>query len=194
MSDNTNTENTEESTPDLTNVKVDQVLEVCREVGCVVGEVRSYFVIEAPNFNKKCLYVGKAKRRLTRIDLSGFVAEDHDAITHLSAEEAKALKLGAVRGQIEPKKLRDETIDVLDAVRQLALQILEDEEGFKLGKRQVKVEEVMTEETTSSENVDEAVRLAEEAEELFNADADEEEVEVDAEDLATAMNELAATA
>jgi hypothetical protein len=148
-------ESTATETVDLTNVTVDTVLELCQELGCVVGELKSYMVVEAPTFNKKCLYVGKAKRRMTRLDISGFEPEAHAAISPLSGDDAKALKLGAVRGQILPKEIREESTDVLEAVRAAVRGLLAEGDGFKLGKRQVKEEEIASSEPEATDSSEE---------------------------------------
>lgn len=151
---------TETKNTDPRNVTVDQVLETARECGAVVANLKSFWAIEAPEYNKKAIYVGKAKRRMTRLDFAGFEGPEHGAISHLTEEDAKELKLGAVRGQILPKEIREEDVDVLEAVRLLVASLLDPTEGFKLGKRKAKepvAEEATTEETDSSEGGEEEV-------------------------------------
>lgn len=140
---------------DLTKVTVEEVLTLCRELGCVVGELNTYWAVEAPLYNKKTLYVGKAKRRMTRLDVAGFVPkESHVAIEILSSQDAKDLKLGAVRGQILPKTIREESTDVLEAVKLLVEQLLDEELGFKLGKRTIKEVELIAIETGDEKEID----------------------------------------
>ena len=128
------------------------VLELATSLGCEVTEQKSFFKITGPT-PKKALYVGKAKRYVTRIDISGFEPEEHSSIKQVSEEEAKALKLGAVRGQILPKEL-GEDVDPLEGFRAAVRGLLSETEGFKLGKRvqeEETVEETEEEEVTSSE-------------------------------------------
>ena len=155
---------------DLRNVTVQLVLDVAKAAGCTVEELRSYFKITAPEYNKKSLYVGKAKRRMTRLDVSGFVPSPSDCITPLTEEEAKDLKLGAVRGQILPKSLREDSDDVLAAVTSLVAQVLSEDEGFKLGVRASSQSDAEASDETEEE-------AAEETEEVEAAtETDEEEV------------------
>jgi len=127
----------------LHRITVESVLSLASELGCEVTEQKSFIKITGPQA-KKALYVGKAKRGLTRLDISGFVPEDHPAITQVSEEDAKTLKLGAVRGQILVKELAED-VDVLGGVTAAIRGLLEEGEGFKLGTRTTEeVEEVET--------------------------------------------------
>lgn len=119
------------------------VLDLATSMGCEVTEQKSFFKITGPT-PKKALYVGKAKRFVTRIDISGFEPEEHSSIVQVSKEDAKTLKLGAVRGQILPKTL-GEDVDPLEGLRVAIRGLLSETEGFKLGKKPVETEEVETE-------------------------------------------------
>jgi len=143
MSNETVNENTEVTvevteTPDLRKVTVEEVLTLCKEMGCRLEDKKSFHGVYAPEDNRKALFIGKAKNRMTRMDISGFTPEPHDAVTILTEEAAKALKLGAVRGQIEPKKLRDESVDVLEAVRSIIKGLLDPTPGCRLKARRTK--------------------------------------------------------
>lgn len=131
----------------LNKVTVDAILSLARELGCTVNELKSYYQLTAPEPNRKAVYVGKAKRFVTRIDASGFTPEPHPSITILTDQDAKDLKLGAVRGQILTKD-SPEDMDVLEGVRAMVRGLLSSETGKKLSRGQ-KPEE--TEETQSEE-------------------------------------------
>ena len=137
---------------DLRIVTVPAILELCEAMGAKVTELKSYFKVTAPEYNHKSLYVGKAKRRLTRLDISGFEPQAHPAIAPLCEQDAKDLKLGAVRGQILPKTLRNETDNVHEAVSFLIAEVLAEGKGFKLGTR-----------VASSPEAEEIAAVAEEA-------------------------------
>jgi hypothetical protein len=137
---------------------VESVLELVRTLGCEVTEQKSFFKVTGPT-PKKALYIGKAKRYMTRLDISGFEPSEHPAIKAVSEADAKDLKLGAVRGQILPKTL-GEDVDVLDGVTKAVEGLLSEAEGFKLGSRAQneedetpEVEEVETEEASSETEV-----------------------------------------
>lgn len=119
---------------------VESIVSLCASLGCEVTEQKSFIKITGPT-PKKALYIGKAKRFMTRLDISGFEPEEHPAITPVSEEGAKTLKLGAVRGQILPKTL-GEDVDVLEGVTSAVRGLLSEAEGFKLGSRAQEEEEV----------------------------------------------------
>jgi len=175
---NTETTTTTTETPknDPRKVTVDAVLDMCRELGCEVVELKSFHKVTALNYNKKSLYVGKAKKQMTRLDVSGFEPEEHEAITSMTEEEAKSLKLGAVRAQILPKEIRDEDCDVLEAVRTCIRGLLAEEEGFKLGARGQKDEVA---ETTDGETE----QPEEETEEVEATETEEEQSEEETEEV-----------
>jgi len=126
---------------------VAEVLTLCESLGCTVEEQKSFWKVSSPDSDKKALYIGKAKRYMTRFDVSGFVPGEHPSISPVSEEEAKNLKLGAVRGQILPKNL-PEGADVLEGVRVAVASLQAEGEGFKLSVRQPKEETAEVAETT----------------------------------------------
>jgi len=143
---------------DPTNVSVETVIELCRELGCSVQRLKSFWAIEAPTYNKKALYVGIAKKRLTRLDVAGFTPEEHPTLCIYDGQWAKDMKLGAVRAQILPKELREG--DVLEGVRACVRGLLSEEEGFKLGKRKVKSEDTGSKEGEEHPDADSSQELA----------------------------------
>lgn len=118
-------------------LKVETVLELAEQKGLVVKEMKSFYKIVSPDENRKALYVGRAKRGFTRADLAGFDPPKHPAIKVLSAEGAKELKMGAVRGQILPKELRVGTKSILNALSLAMDSVLDGSKGFKLGKQKL---------------------------------------------------------
>lgn len=107
---------------------VEGLLEMARSQGLEVKEQTAYYKIEGEG-KGKAIYVAKTKKGVTRIDIAGFQLE-HDAVTQLTASEAKEQRLGAVRGQIEPPKLPDGA-DWVDAYRQALGHLDDPAEGFK---------------------------------------------------------------
>ena len=145
-----------EKTVNMTRVSVSTVVELCQELGCSVKELKSYYKVTAPEYNNKCLYVGKAKRFMTRLDVSGFNPEEHPAIQQQDKDWATSQQLGAVRAQILPKEIREEETDVLEAVRVCVRGLLEDSQGCKLGERKPKDEHAADVQAANEEEVQEA--------------------------------------
>lgn len=94
-----NKQNDSQENTGLSQAEVQTVLAMAQAQGLEVEEQSSFYKIAK---DRKALYVSKSKRALARIDLAGFSIQ-HPSVVQLSAEEAKAKKLGKVRGQIFPK-------------------------------------------------------------------------------------------
>ena len=124
---------------------VESVLSLVKELGCEVTEQKSFFKVTGPT-PKKAIYIGKAKRSMTRLDISGFTPEDHPAISQVSEQEAKDLKLGAVRGQILPKTLAED-VGLVAGITAAVRGLLSEAEGFKLGSRTESIDEEVPEVT-----------------------------------------------
>ena len=118
-------------------VAVSDVLALAEEKGLVVRTQKAFYRIEKNEDARKAVYVSRTKRGLTRADYAGFVPPKHSAIKVLTEQDAKELKLGAVRGQTIVKELRVGPKAILNALS-LAMDCLTDGvEGFKLGKAKV---------------------------------------------------------
>jgi hypothetical protein len=143
----------------MTKITVAQLIELAQAAGCEVQEQKKFYKITSPSGNRKALYVGRTKQVVTRIDIAGFDAADHAAIFPLTAEEAKDLNLGAVRGQILPPKDEDITDEMVTEAFELCLgSLLDGTEGFKFApkaKEEPAVEELV-EESTEEELVEES--------------------------------------
>jgi len=128
------------------NITAADLCQLATDSGCNVQEMKAWFKI-TDGEKRKAIYVAKSKRVVTKVHFSGFVPEECEVIQQLSKEEAKELKLGAVRGEINTKDLRGEGEEIDDAIIEAFesnLALLRNEaEGFKLGKK--KEEEVKEE-------------------------------------------------
>ena len=115
--------------------------------GCNVQEQKSWYKITGLE-NRKAVYVAKSKRKVTKIHFAGFSLEECGVLKTLEAQEAKELKLGAVRGIIEikdlPLDITDE--DIISRFEEGLASLLSNEEGFKLGKKVAKEETAVEEE------------------------------------------------
>ena len=127
------------------------LVQLAEDFGAQVQEQKSFFKVTSPSKNRKAIYIAKAKRTITKVDFSGFEVEGTEVLKALTKEEAKELRLGAVRGQIVTKGLPVETDDasILEAVEYGLAILMNEEEGFKFGKR------VVEEETSSEDTVEE---------------------------------------
>lgn len=114
----------------MNKISVETVINTFVSLGCEVTELKSWYQVNRPGDRSKAIYVAKSKRQFTRADISGYVPELHPAISPLSKEEARAVRLGAVRGQILPKEHRDE-VDLIGALEAAARGLLSEEPGFK---------------------------------------------------------------
>lgn len=116
-----------------TKITVEDLVNFCNEKGCEVKYLKSFIKVTSPDQNKKAVYLGMAKRTFTRIDFSGFEMPEDGVIKRMSQEVAKSLNLGAVRGQILPKELPNETTDeeVWSSLGRLLDVLLDSSEGFK---------------------------------------------------------------
>lgn len=113
-----------------TAITADTIVNRAKELGLEVQEQSAFYKIAR---DRKAVYVAKNKGALARIDLAGFELQ-HPAVQTLTEDEAKALRLGKVRGQIMPKKLGSD--DQVHEAVDLALMALADgTTGFKFQKK-----------------------------------------------------------
>jgi len=134
---------TTETVDTVEKVTVEQILALATERGAVVKEQKAFFKLTSSDKNKKALYISRTKNGLTRLDIAGFEPGEHVAIKSLTAEGAKEMKLGAVRGQVLPKELRCGSDMILEAVNLCLDGLLDSTEGFKLIRKPVEESEVV---------------------------------------------------
>lgn len=82
---------------------VDNLIRLAQAKGLIVTEQTKFTKVSNPS-GTKALYIGRAKRVVTRIDLAGFDTSGLDGVRVLTKDDAKRLRLGQVRGQILPPK------------------------------------------------------------------------------------------
>jgi hypothetical protein len=111
-----------EPTPSVTT---DELVAMAESRGLTVEEQASFYKVSR---DRKAVYISKSKRGVGRIDLSGFEM-DHPAISALTAEQAKEMKLGKVRGQIMPARTPDGWLEAYEASLD---RLCDGSEGYKL--------------------------------------------------------------
>lgn len=118
---------------------------LAQDEGANVLEQKSWFKItaDAEGKNRKAIYVAKSKRAVTKIHFSGFEPQECEVIKSISKEDAKELKLGAVRGEIVTKGLIGEESEaqIVDAFETNLALLLNEVAGFKLGRKEETKEE-----------------------------------------------------
>ena len=133
------------------------------EVGANVQEQKSWFKVTNGE-NRKALYIAKSKRIVTKVHFAGFVPEESDLIKQLSQEDAKELKLGAVRGELNTKNMAIEVTDddIKECFESGLEQLFDGTDGFKLGKKKDEEdsEEESEEEADLGTDVDYQAQLA----------------------------------
>lgn len=145
----------------MTKITVPELLQRAQDAGCTVTPQKSFNKITCGE-NRKAVYVGHAKRVVTRVDISGFEMGDHAALKRLSEQDAKDLNLGAVRAQILPKDLSEDVTDadILEAFDSALSELTSESEGFKLGKAKKEEDESTEEAPEASEDEDSEELLA----------------------------------
>lgn len=150
----------------MSNIKITaaDLCQLATDEGCHVKEQKAWFKITADEDgkNRKAIYVAKSKRVITKIHFAGFEPEESVFINALTKEEAKELKLGAVRGEIIVKTLPLETEegDLQQCFEDNLAALLSEEEGFKLGKKPEEEEVTVEEEPVSLEGLGELQMFA----------------------------------
>ncbi len=127
-------------TKKTTAITADSIVSKARDLGLEVQEQSAFYKIGK---DRKAVYVAKNKGALARIDLAGFELQ-HPAVQALTEDEAKALRLGKVRGQIMPKKLGSDE-QVLEAVELALMAVADGTPGFKFQKKPVAATEPKSE-------------------------------------------------
>lgn len=128
----TTTNTTEKKTATL---PADLIAIATEQYGLRYRELKTYHCVEADD-RSKCLYISKSKTKVSHVHASGFVPEiDGEPIqgwTTLTKDEAKELRLGRVRGILEPGKLRDD-VDWMSAFHDACAVCADDSQaGFKV--------------------------------------------------------------
>lgn len=107
------------------SVTPEQLVAMAEDRGLSVEEQASFYKVTR---DRKAVYISKSKRGVGRIDLSGFEM-DHPAVAPLTAEQAKEMKLGKVRGQIIPARTPDGWLEAYSATLD---RLCDGTEGYKL--------------------------------------------------------------
>lgn len=88
------------------SVKQERFVEIAQNQGLTVEKQAAFLKI---GLGDKAIYVADTQK-VTRVDISGFSFE-HPALKTLSPEEAKELKIGRVRGQLDFTKGEDAVLE-----------------------------------------------------------------------------------
>jgi hypothetical protein len=88
------------------SVQSEKLLGIVEEMGLQAEEMAAFYKVAVGG---RAVYIAKSKK-VARVDLSGFDIK-HPAVTRLSESEAKELKLGKVRGQINFEKTEDRVLE-----------------------------------------------------------------------------------
>jgi hypothetical protein len=83
--------------------------------GFTVSVQAGFTRVNAKDGSSRRIYISNTKT-VSRIDCSGFVPPEHVAITPMSAEEAKSLRLGAVRGQVDFTKTPEQIMEAFNCL------------------------------------------------------------------------------
>lgn len=131
----TTTETTASAESTQSSVTPEELVAMAEERGLPVEEQASFYKVTR---DRKAVYISKSKRGVGRIDLSGFEM-DHPAVAPLTAEQAKEMKLGKVRGQIIPARTPDGWLEAYTATLD---RLCDGSEGYKLVRKPKGEEEV----------------------------------------------------
>lgn len=88
------------------SVKQDRFREVAKNLGLVVEEQAAFLKIQ---MGDKAIYIAHTQK-VTRVDVSGYTFQ-HPALTVITPERAKEMKLGRVRGQLDFTKGEDAVLE-----------------------------------------------------------------------------------
>lgn len=86
------------SNKELNSVARDELLQVARDAGLEVAEQSAYYRCSFPGSPAR-IYVAKTQK-VSRVDLAEFCVE-HEGVREVTVEEAKSLRLGKIRGQLD---------------------------------------------------------------------------------------------
>jgi hypothetical protein len=88
------------------SVEIQKLLDIVKESGLKAEEMAAFFKVQAGSCQ---VYIAKTKK-VSRVDYSGFDFQ-HPSIIRLSDKEAKELKLGRVRAQLDFSKSEDKVLE-----------------------------------------------------------------------------------
>lgn len=86
------------SNKELNSVARDELLQVARDAGLDVAEQSAYYRCSFSGSPAR-IYVAKTQK-VSRVDLAEFCVE-HEGVREVTVEEAKSLRLGKIRGQLD---------------------------------------------------------------------------------------------
>jgi hypothetical protein len=108
------------SNKELNSVPRDELLQTARDAGLEVEEQSAYYRCSFPGSPAR-IYVAKTQK-VSRVDLAEFCTE-HAAVKEVSVEEAKALRLGKIRGQLDftqsPETVLSAMKDACEALKEI---------------------------------------------------------------------------
>lgn len=88
------------------SVQSEKLLGIVEELGLQAEPMAAFYKVAVGG---RAVYIAKSKK-VARVDLSGFDIK-HPAVTRITEAEAKELKLGKVRGQINFDKTEDRVLE-----------------------------------------------------------------------------------
>ncbi|MBV8068275.1 MAG: hypothetical protein JO270_00120 [Acidobacteriaceae bacterium] len=88
------------------SVQSEKLMEIVEELGLQAEPMAAFYKVAVGG---RAVYIAKSKK-VARVDLSGFDIK-HPAVTRISENEARELKLGKVRGQINFEKTEDRVLE-----------------------------------------------------------------------------------
>ena len=150
----TQSKNNNPSSSNNTQLLID-LLELATINNLNVEVQKSWYKITNNNIdNRKAVYVAKSKKVVTKIHFSGFTPEACEGISLLSKEDAKELRLGAVRGELSTKDTELNAEQITEAFSMGLKNLLDETVGFKFQPKPAIDVEVVTNETVTDMNID----------------------------------------
>jgi hypothetical protein len=105
------------------SIAVEKFKEIVDEVG-LPWETQSAF--HKVTVGGRAVYVAKTKK-VSRVDISGFDGIKHPAVKRLTEQDAKDLKLGKVRAQIDFSKADDRILEAFRGTLEMMVHLSETE-------------------------------------------------------------------
>lgn len=110
------------------SVKVEKLMEIVEELGLSAEPMSAYYKVACGD---KAVYITRTQK-VSRVDLSGFTIK-HPAVKELSEEDARALKLGRVRAQLDFSKSEERVLEAFRSSLAMMKHMAGDEEIPTLG-------------------------------------------------------------
>lgn len=103
------------------SVQSEKLLAIVEEQGLQAEPMAAFFKVAVGG---RAVYIAKTKK-VSRVDLSGFDIK-HPAVSRLTEDEAKELKLGKVRGQINFEKSEEKVLEAFTTALQMMKHLAEE--------------------------------------------------------------------